>query len=317
MSSRIHKRQPTGQGKTDLPSLSEETSSRPTPLRRAASRTLISQKDLPPIASTRQTTGRRTGKLTRQSTMPTLSAIKPSLKKTQLETNDEEENKKKATSVLRSLFRLWCHECSRVYTDRCTDTKDRIWFTKVLETCMKYCYCGAEFDTKKERVNNFRNIRPGKLPLRRQSTIGVLPPMIDQAAVQTLTLQLTELSLQGIDCSIMQTYLPKEKQKQFLSYDQVAMKGEDLSSLLFAKLPVTSKGKLSDYLEIGDGQLHQILNDVLSRKCDSNGLSNVIINKEGMERVIHLCRTLVSVIIVIVLMHVVYIRLYQAHILCC
>ncbi len=28
--------------------------------------------------------------------------------------------------------------------DRVIDSKDRMWFVKLLETCMKYCFCGMD-----------------------------------------------------------------------------------------------------------------------------------------------------------------------------
>ena len=53
-------------------------------------------------------------------------------------------NEAKITSTLRMLFRLWCHENTRVYMDRLTESKDRIWFLKLLETCMKCCFSGID-----------------------------------------------------------------------------------------------------------------------------------------------------------------------------
>lgn len=48
-------------------------------------------------------------------------------------------------AMLYQLVRLWCHENTRVYADRMTDSKDRLWFLKLLETCVKYCFCGVGF----------------------------------------------------------------------------------------------------------------------------------------------------------------------------
>ena len=50
-----------------------------------------------------------------------------------------------ASTTLRMLIRLWCHESTRVYLDRVTDSKERMWFLKLLETCIKCCFCGARF----------------------------------------------------------------------------------------------------------------------------------------------------------------------------
>lgn len=49
-------------------------------------------------------------------------------------------------STLRMLIRLWSHESTRVYLDRNTDSKERMWFLKLLEACIKYCFCGVGFE---------------------------------------------------------------------------------------------------------------------------------------------------------------------------
>ena len=48
-------------------------------------------------------------------------------------------------STMRMVIRLWCHESTRVYMDRTTDSRDRVWFLKLLETCIKYSFCGIDF----------------------------------------------------------------------------------------------------------------------------------------------------------------------------
>ena len=52
-------------------------------------------------------------------------------------------------STLRMLIRLWCHESTRVFLDRIVDSKERMWFLKLLETCVKYCFCGVTFQGSK------------------------------------------------------------------------------------------------------------------------------------------------------------------------
>ena len=47
--------------------------------------------------------------------------------------------------TLHRLVRLWCHENTRVYADRISDKKQRMWFMKLLETCVKYSFCGMRF----------------------------------------------------------------------------------------------------------------------------------------------------------------------------
>ena len=70
--------------------------------------------------------------LRRRSTFATI----PSMDK-----GDETER----VSTMRMVIRLWCHESTRVYMDRTTDSRDRVWFLKLLETCIKYSFCGIDF----------------------------------------------------------------------------------------------------------------------------------------------------------------------------
>lgn len=64
-----------------------------------------------------------------------------------------------AVSTLRMIIRLWCHETTRIYLDRVVDSKDRVWFTKLLEVCIKYCFCGD-------------NLQPTTKPLTQQRQLG-------------------------------------------------------------------------------------------------------------------------------------------------
>lgn len=48
-------------------------------------------------------------------------------------------------TTTRMVIRLWCHESSRVYLDRTSDSRDRMWFLKLLEACVKYSFCGIDF----------------------------------------------------------------------------------------------------------------------------------------------------------------------------
>lgn len=67
-----------------------------------------------------------------------------------------------ADSTLRMLIRLWSHESTRVYLDRNVDSRERIWFLKLLESCIKYCFCGVRFEE-----NVAAGITPGR-PAPRQ-----------------------------------------------------------------------------------------------------------------------------------------------------
>ena len=67
-----------------------------------------------------------------------LNKLKSELKKQQ------ESSEVQAT--LHQLVRLWCHENTRAYADRMADSKDRMWFVKLLEACVKYSFCGVSFE---------------------------------------------------------------------------------------------------------------------------------------------------------------------------
>lgn len=61
-------------------------------------------------------------------------------------------------STLRTIIRLWCHETTRVFLDRVVDVKDRIWFTKLLEVCIKYCFCGDHLKKAENSLPQQRHI---------------------------------------------------------------------------------------------------------------------------------------------------------------
>lgn len=223
---------------------------------------------------------------------------------------EEEERQKNITSSLRALFRLWCHENSRVFADRLTDSKDRIWFIKLLEMCLKYCYCGAEIQDNqsgtqggngREDGAGRRASRPGRPSRTISKQLSASLNEQQQTGTNIVIIQASDLKENGIESNIMRQLLPKDKQHQFLPYDQVAMRGEDLYRFMFARLPSTvtvSEGEepstiLSHYTEVGDGQLRDALSDLLKNQTDP-GLNHVIINRDSMEHVVRLCRALVS-----------------------
>ena len=63
-----------------------------------------------------------------------------------------------AVSTLRMIIRLWCHETTRIYLDRVVDSKDRIWFTKLLEVCIKYCFCGDNLQSTTKTLTQQRQL---------------------------------------------------------------------------------------------------------------------------------------------------------------
>ena len=59
--------------------------------------------------------------------------------------DSNELDREKTISTLRMVIRVWCHESTRVYLDRSTESRDHLWFFVLLESCIKYCFCGIRF----------------------------------------------------------------------------------------------------------------------------------------------------------------------------
>ena len=282
---------------------------------KSSSRLLTSRgqqpKSLPPLTESSESTGRDSESqsklgITRQQThlggkmSGRLSGKGSALQKksSSVSVKDQEETEgDKMTRILRVLFRVWCHECSRVFTDHLTQSKDKIWFSKLLESVLKYCFCGAvlgetggEGGGGERGGGGGRRARPG-----RPSKVSQTPSSISLA---TSVIQASDLKNIGIDFTILQELLPKESQHQFLTFDQITMRGEDLSSFIFCRLSQrelsqekTDAKDLGNYNEIGDGEIRILLADTIS---NSEGeLSHIFINKDIIEHVTRLSRALV------------------------
>jgi hypothetical protein len=46
--------------------------------------------------------------------------------------------------LIRSVFRLWCHENTRTYYDRLLDEDQRFWFAALLNEQVEECFCDGE-----------------------------------------------------------------------------------------------------------------------------------------------------------------------------
>ncbi len=84
----------------------------------------------------------------KKNALPSLNAGQSQMKsrrRTRGDSNASNQSDNAQTqSTIRMVIRLWCHETTRVYLDRIVESKDRIWFTKLLEVCIKYCFCGDD-----------------------------------------------------------------------------------------------------------------------------------------------------------------------------
>lgn len=216
--------------------------------------------------------------------------------------NPDNEAQQNMSMALRGLFRLWCHENSRIYIDRLTNSKDKIWFVKLLDVCLKYCYCGAEVQDGEAPSLELRGARR---PRQTRPRGGAQPSasMNESRATTAPTapaLQLSDLADSGIVVSDMQRLLPKEQQAAFVTLDSLTVRGEDMSSIMFAKLPpaVSSDDQepsatkpTATYSEVGDGQVKEAISSILSSLSSSPRL---VMSREAMEKVIRLCRLLVN-----------------------
>lgn len=175
-------------------------------------------------------------------------------------------------STIRAILRLWCHEVTRVYADRLDNSHDKLWFLKLLETIAKYCFCGIHPQSSAPQVTGSR---PGRGRVNNQSS------------------SITELKQLGINTEVLTELLqPNDK---VLALDQLTMRGEDLTGLMFAQLQLDSF-----YSELGDGQVMDYLNDAIAQyninccfECNSKPL-DLILFRRAIEHVTRLCRVMVS-----------------------
>lgn len=163
--------------------------------------------------------------------------------------SDDEKSQQKVIAVLRLLFRLWCHENARVYADRLANSRDKVWLSKVLDLCVKYCFCGAKIqsgvsesgiaDSVTSTARDLRGrMRPGARPKPRMPSVAATSMRSGSSQLAAVTISVEDIETYDVSMELLLSLLPKESQVQFIPYDQVVMRGEDLSCLMFAKLPV-------------------------------------------------------------------------------
>lgn len=172
-------------------------------------------------------------------------------------------------STIRAILRLWCHEVTRVYADRLDDSQDKLWFLKLLETIAKCCFCGIHPQSTTAQVTGSRPVR-GRMSNQSSS--------------------ITELKQLGINTDVFTELLPQSNEK-LLPLDQLTMRGEDLTGLMFAQLQVDNF-----YSELGDGQVMDYLNDaiILYNVTYHNKPLDLIMFRRAIEHVTRLCRVMVS-----------------------
>lgn len=140
-----------------------------------------------------------------------------------------EVDQQRIVQTVRVMVRLWCHESTRVYADRMIEDEGRSWFQALLEGCVRHCFCGAQESSGPQGavVQSERRGRGG----RGRANVPQ----------QTSGLSVEELSKMGIKMGLVQKLIPPDPEvptlRQLISVEQVSMKGEDLTGLMFAKFP--------------------------------------------------------------------------------
>lgn len=177
-------------------------------------------------------------------------------------------------SSIRAVLRLWCHEVTRVYADRLDNDYDKLWFLKLLETVVKYCFCGINL--VQSTATQVTSTRPGRGRVTSNQTTSI-----------------TELKQLGINTEVLME-LSRSSEK-LLALDQLTMRGEDLTGLMFAQLQVDKF-----YSELGDGQVMDCLNNAILEynincACDNgNNRLDLILFRRAIEHATRLCRVMVS-----------------------
>lgn len=151
-------------------------------LTRRAVHTSTSRSNYGRKATSRSKTGRRASVFTAKGRSPLIpkpakpvrlppirreseSGIRNKIKSELKEIKKQQHDTSDIQATLHQLVRLWCHENTRVYADRMTESKDRLWFLRLLETCVKYCFCGIGFDQSSPQPSNTSTAAHGEMVL--------------------------------------------------------------------------------------------------------------------------------------------------------
>ena len=155
--------------------------------------------------------------------------------KSELKGKKQQHDCSEVQATLQRLLRLWCHENTRVYTDRMTESKDRAWFVKLLETCIKYCFCGVGFE-KPTKAAAARGVRPGRGARGRGVSV----------TEQSVGLNIDKLLSEGVRVDVLQALLPRNQSNtaeaagqggQLIPFNQVVMRGEDITGQSATLIP--------------------------------------------------------------------------------
>lgn len=101
-------------------------------------------------------------KTSRRKTLPSLglstTKVQSNMRKRTNPITGSQLEQAEAISTLRMIIRLWCHETTRIYLDRVVDSKDHIWFTKLLQVCIRYCFCGDDLQSTTKSLSQQKQL---------------------------------------------------------------------------------------------------------------------------------------------------------------
>lgn len=137
--------------------------------------------------------------------------------------------------LLRSMVRLWCHETARVYGDRFSSPKDCFWFGNLINHVVKVAFCGpaglkvVDIGSRAEQSAAIVTAR------RRENRLGRNLPVLPSTAPDGSSAALfDDIRQLGYDADLLSQAHLAGKLNQVIPLDQITLRGEDLSRLMFA-----------------------------------------------------------------------------------
>ena len=136
--------------------------------------------------------------------------------------------------LLRSIVRLWCYECARVYGDHWMSSQDHNWISNLLNHTAKVSFCGPEalneLSARAEQSAVATARRRGKRPGRNLSVLPTTIPDHSDPSVDTFD----NIKAMGYDVELLHSTYKEMRLPLLLACEQVCLRGEDLSQVLFA-----------------------------------------------------------------------------------
>ena len=136
--------------------------------------------------------------------------------------------------LLRNIVRLWCYECARVYGDHWMTPQDRNWISNLLNHTAKVSFCGPEalkeLSARAEQSAVATARRRGKRPGRNLPVLPTTIPDHSDPSVDTFD----NIKAMGYDVELLHSAYKEMRLPLLLACEQVCLRGEDLSQVLFA-----------------------------------------------------------------------------------